>query len=673
MKKCMLFITGMLLWPVIEMSAQEFSMKFGKISQDELAMDIYPADSSANAIYVFQKCEMNYIYKNGFSLNYEIEVKVKVLKEEGLKYADVTIPFYKNEDIINITATTYNLEKGKTVKTKMDRKYIFEEKINKNVSHKKFSIPAVKAGSVFEYKYTLKSTDFKPRTWMMQQEIPVKSSELVFVFPEYFIFNIETRGSQRATHEQQKTSVTYHISSNSGPTETLRCEAFYNTFSAMDLPAVKTDESHLWCPSDYQTQLSFELQATNFPGRGYKPIISTWEQIDKILIEDSEFGSYLNMKNPYSEEIKKLDLKDKSLQEKVLLVFDVVKSKITWDKKYRITSESVKNAAKAGIGSNAEINFILMAALRDAGIASAPVVMSSRDHGLLPFGMPTISNLNTFILCISDEEKVYYIDGSMDEGWFNALPPNLRTDRGRVLKISDKIKEDALLADFIWMNRAVPEQWVDLRTISNPTSVCQIKATLSPEGKISGECITYLSDIFGQQRKRSYREAKDTLDYIEKIEKELNLKVSKYQQKPEKERLRETFSFEKEPDMTADRMIYINPLIFAHISNNQFKQAERKLPIEFGCTSLYRKIVTILLPQGYEVEELPESVKIGTETGGCECSYYLGKQSGVIQLNYTYRINQIFFGAEEYENLKNFFGAIATKNKEMIVLRKTQL
>ena len=48
------------------------------------------------------------------------------------------------------------------------------------------------------------------------------------------------------------------------------------------------------------------------------------------------------------------------------------------------TVKPPKQILKEGTGSNADLNFILISMLTDAGIPAYPVVMSRRNMGILP-------------------------------------------------------------------------------------------------------------------------------------------------------------------------------------------------------------------------------------------------------------------------------------------------
>ncbi len=181
------------------------SMKYGKPTEEELKMTIYAPDTAATAVVLYTRNNARYdLLNNDFRLVYTYEVKIKVLKSEGTSYADIIIPYYSKEkaggtmkeNITQLDASAYNLEDGKIVRTKMKRDLVFEERLNKNYMQIKFSIPAVREGTVFEYKYQLNSDFYYSiNHWEAQRSIPVIHTQYDITIPEYFLFNLDMRGS----------------------------------------------------------------------------------------------------------------------------------------------------------------------------------------------------------------------------------------------------------------------------------------------------------------------------------------------------------------------------------------------------------------------------------------------------------------------------------------------
>ena len=83
-------------------------------------------------------------------------------------------------------------------------------------------------------------------------------------------------------------------------------------------------------------------------------------------------------------------------------------------------------------------------------------------------------------------------------------------------------------------------------------------------------------------------------------------------------------------------------------------------------------ISAITLPDGYEVEEMPQSGALKFNDGTCSCQYLVKLVGNQIQVLYKLNIGRQFFEASEYPDLKNFYQAVVEKNNQMVVLKKVQ-
>src|SRR5438270_28965 len=74
------------------------------VNPDELKMTTEPLAPGAPAIILYRQVDRDDIGNTAHENDY---LRIKILKEEGRKYADVEIPFFKeNGNIINIHART---------------------------------------------------------------------------------------------------------------------------------------------------------------------------------------------------------------------------------------------------------------------------------------------------------------------------------------------------------------------------------------------------------------------------------------------------------------------------------------------------------------------------------------------------------------------------------------
>jgi hypothetical protein len=91
------------------------------------------------------------------STQVEYRVRIKILKDKAVDRGNITIPYYSvgnDEKISKIEGTTYNLDgSGNVVSTKLEKSSIYDKAIDRRFSEIVFSMPAVKVGSIIEYRF----------------------------------------------------------------------------------------------------------------------------------------------------------------------------------------------------------------------------------------------------------------------------------------------------------------------------------------------------------------------------------------------------------------------------------------------------------------------------------------------------------------------------------------
>ena len=295
---------------ITSVSAQKEPFKFGDISLDDLKMNHFAKDSSASAVVLGDYGHSSIVYNQntGFSLKFERLTRIKILKKDGLEWADFEIPLYhdgsSDEKIIGLKAVTYNLENGKIVPTKAKSDGHFKEKLADNVDIVKVALPNVKEGSIVEITYQINS-DFLLNfwDWEFQERIPVLHSEYRASIPEFFSYDKYLQG-YIALDVADQTSVGNFItitdktratnSLGSGTTTSYNSSKIdykENRFRwvAKDVPAFKA-EPFITTYKDYISKLNFELAYVKYPEQPIKPILGSWDEINTKYYESEHFG-----------------------------------------------------------------------------------------------------------------------------------------------------------------------------------------------------------------------------------------------------------------------------------------------------------------------------------------------------------------------------------------------
>ena len=649
-----------LLWSMmlaLTTSAQsiEPNLKWGNPTQEELTMTEYAPDKDADAVELCRQVDVFYEYNNGdFRVVRYVKCRMKVLKPEGKSVADASIVTHGSEEnrsrvesISGLKATAFNMENGKLVKTKMEKSMIHEEQLDKTGKLTKFSVPQVRVGTVIEYEYKLWSDFFyELRDWYAQRNIPVLYTQYTLSVPDWFSFHIEETGSNKLEKKTSSGSLTIE-------TETVSTNIY--TFIGRNLPALKDDE-YIWCADDFGDKVTHELQGIYIPGAVHKSYTSAWEDIDKILLEDDEFGGRIKRSSPLKDEVVAAGIPQiESPQERVEATWKLLKQKVKWNGDYAFWAKSGSKTLKEGTGTNADINFLFVNMLHDVGIEATPIVLRLRDRGRLPLSHASMKYLSTFVVGIQlNDTTMSYFDSSAEDGYLNVLPARLSVNRARMIR------------------KGQQGQWVDLQSVAQSTETTAIQASLNADGLITGAVSHVLVDESAANLRKRWRTAKDSTDVIQQMQKDKEIEITDYQIQGRHDfssTVRERIQFTKQCTAT-DGIIYLNPLVIAPFSKNPFTADTRNLPVELPYKQRETINVVLTLPEGWQVEEMPKPITLKFDGITARIIY---RQTGE-QFSASYRLDvqRTFFSQTQYQDLKAFFEKLVENTKNIITIKKTE-
>src|SRR5574344_295065 len=655
MKK-LLLLAALLLCVAVSYSQNKDNFKFGKATDEEVKMTQYPLDNAASAVILYES-GINYIsydYRKGFIRSFEVVRRLKIFKDEGKNYADVSISYRMtpggDEFISNLEAYSYNAENGKVIKTKIGRDNITTEKVSNTLFRQKFSIPNVKRGSVIEYKYTVNSDFFwEVPDWYFQGSIPVKESYFEVDIPEYFKFRKNMQGSYPIDAQTRQNAKS--VSLGGGDALTYQENAY--TFRALNLPAMR-EEPLVWCPEQYYSAVFFEMTTLSIPGETIKDLSNTWPTVDNNLKDDDEFGPYVKMNTPYKDYVD--SLKTKSLDEytKMRDICMHIKRDVAFNKNVSIYSKGPKDAARKKTGNSADINFLVKSALDYAGFTTDIILVKSLIEGELNILRASADELSSFILRIHlSDGKYAYFDASSKYGDINIISPDLMVKTGRIYKDPS-------------------QQWIDLTEISSGSARFSANINVDSEGNAKGTYIRSMNNQLATSFQNKYHSYNSESEYINYLSKDLKLNVKKLTVEPKdtiSTRAVAMIDFEKQFD-TAGDIIYINPFIETFLDETTFNSPERKFPIEFPYPYKFTYITTVTIPDGYTIDDCPKSIKFLFSESALEAAFYFQVQENKIIVKHTFNLGNSAIQATNYEKLRDFWQKTCAMYKSVIVIKK---
>ncbi|UZR98186.1 DUF3857 domain-containing protein [Chondrinema litorale] len=630
--------------------------KFGKIDKDVLEMSIYEKDSSASAVVLFDVARTYFQYNTGkesFELVFERHRRVKIFNKDGYEYADAYIPTYDkgahDEEVFAIKGYTYVLEDGKVEKYKLDKSAIYKEQENKYWNSTRFTMPNVTEGCVLEYTYKITS-DFYTflKDWQFQEEIPVIYSEYDVKVPEYYTYQKVTGGFMPL---QLKSQNTVSTTVGSG-TSTLTYQENQEVWVLEHAPAIK-EEDYITTIDDYVVNIKYQLASFQIPGRTYENVLGSWEKINERLLLDEEFGRQVGKGAYLKEFAAQILAKASTEQEKIIYAYEMIRQYMSWNGSSALyASDNLKNIFNNRKGNAADINLLLTSLLQQLDIDAFPIALSTRSNGKLNMALPMIDKLNYVICGVNMGESTLMLDATDKDLLPGMLPIRCLNWMGRII---DKDRS----------------QWINIRPNGGLNATTNVFLQMK-DGKLAGDIMSSYKEYSSTMIRKEI--TKTGLDDMIK-EKKADLedffiindhKVSDLEEERKKVDFR--YSVEAVDDM-AD-IFYFNPFVEKIVESNPFTQEKRDYPVDFACPIKQKLTATLVLPEGYEVDEIPEPAVVVLPEEAGKFSYQVVSTGQTVQLRCSFEINKVMFLPSEYAYLKEFFNYVVNKQNETIVLKK---
>lgn len=651
------------------LSAQETSpyVKFGKITVDELKKKVYSIDSSANAVVLSDRGEamIEGNSKNWFSVVFTRHRVVHILNKNGYHEADVEIELYSRNDdeekLDNVKAVTYNLEGDKIVETKLDKSSIFKEAIDKNSSLRKFTMPNVKEGCIIEFQYTV-TTDFISNLdpWNFQGASPVLWSEYMLSVPQFFTYAFLGHGYQPYyINDRKDRQATFTVADTRSASATER-ESFTSGVTdyrwvMKDVPELK-EESYTSAIKNHIARMEFQLSSQNYPltPHDYR---NSWPGLVKELTESERFGAALSNNNGWlSDDEKPLLAGATDDLDKARRIYSFVRDNFTCTEyNALVMSQTLKNILKTRKGNVAEINLLLVAMLRYAGLKADPVLVSTTNHGYALEMYPMITSFNYVIVELNSDGRQYYLDASHPRLGFAKLMANCYNGHARVIdefatpvQLSpDSLKERSVTALFMSNNEKGGGWSGSMNQTEGYYNSYNIRNTIKDKGQEA--FFKQIEKDFGNDVKIK----KPTIDSLSQLEMPVSL------------------HYEVDLSNNNEDILYVNPMFGEGYKTNPFKSAQRYYPVEMPYTRDETYILTLEVPEGYVVDELPKQIVAKLDDQESALFEYRISQSGnTISMRVRLKISRTLFLPDEYDTLREFYNLIVNKEGEQIVFKK---
>jgi hypothetical protein len=646
---------GLLLCCTNLFSQKDYSKyKFGTVTDGDREMTVAPIDSSAEAYVLFDQLRLEVLQTSeGRPILHEYRHRqVKLLRESAFGRADIEIVYNRDNERVSSIKAVIHLPDGSS--EKIPKREIIRERYDDDRDIYKFTFPGVTAGAIIEYAY-LKTDEYitVPSRYYFQEDIPVRWAEYRASIPEYFNYVSLSNASK------------YTVSTSSKENREFGGKQISHSISHWAYSDLEpyTDQPYVNNFNDYVPHIRLQLASVRYPGQTTQKVFSDWPTVVKDLDGYTEFGKAYRNRGLYN---KVWSAAESSLTgattelEKATALYNFVAGKISWNGDYSILSNRTPNKVlDAAEGTSGEMGIMLLALLTEAGIEAQPVLVPLRNTGTPIELYPLMAQFRHVMVLATLDGKPTFLD-----------PNDISRPPG--LPRFSALNHRAFVAE------TDNPHWIDL-SVPKATQTIMATVILDEEGMADVDIKSRLSSYYGFTGRNRIEEMEGDADLpivISSIKMFPELEVISHEVAQEDVRsgpLKYNLQMKVPMGQRVDDFLYVQPILCPVLDKALADVETRLYPVDFGYPWTERYVTTITIPEGYAVDELPESIRLKSEDGAISATMAASdKGDGTISLNFTVSILRTIFQPQEYAVLQDMFRRIIEMQESTIVLKKTK-
>lgn len=645
----------------ITLTTARASVGFQAVSPEELKMASEPQAPGAPAIILYREVDRDDYgrnYHGGISTmgsqanRFEDDYfRVKILTEEGRKYANVEIPLSNQVGTIGpISARTIRPD-GSIVNFngQVFDKTVFKAKGFQYLA-KTFTLPDVQVGSIIEYFYTVTFNEGHIffSNWILSNELFTKRAK----------FALKPFQNDYAPMNFRWTEML-----PPGTTSPKQGKDGIVRLEVSDVPAFQAEdfmppESELKARVDFiYSPDPFEMDVNKF-----------WKKVGKKRNEELErfVEKHAAMEQALSQIVSPGDSQEVKLQKIYTRVqqfrntsYDVRKTDEEQKRNKENTAENVEDVWKQGFGKDWQLTWLYLGLVRAAGFEAYGVWVSDRrNYFFTPQSMDG-RRLETNVVLVKLNGKDLYFDPGTPFTpvgllrWEKTSVQGLRLDKD----------------GGAWVQTAIPES-----SASRIERKADLK--LSDTGSLEGKLTVTFTGLEAVERRIDERNEDDTArkKFLEDQAKEYIPASAEVEllNKPEWSNsgspLIAEFSVKVPGWASVSGRRALFPIgVFSAPEKQLFEHAQRVHPVYFEFLSQKLDDVTINLPVGWQVTGLPRPLNQDLHVVGYACSAENNK--GALHLTRKLDINIGLLDTKYYSPLRSFFQGVRTADEQQIVLQ----
>jgi transglutaminase-like putative cysteine protease len=649
------------------------------VTPEELKMTGEPLAPGAPAVILYRQVD----HRDGdVHRPYETSYyRVKILTEEGRRYADVDIPYIKGqENIYGIEARTIHPD-GSIVK--FDGK-TYDKTIEKTKGvrylAKTFTIPDVQVGSIIEYRYGKDWDQFQlyNSRWIVSEDLFTKRARFsMWPFTEemytcHWVWQGLPTGSDTPKLDgkgvvrlELQNIAAVQQDDYAPPANALKAHVdfIYSEDSIETNPDKfwKREGKHLFSRVDgyINKRNAMEQAVAGIVAAGDSPEA----KLRKIYARVQQLRNLSYEREQTAQEPKQQDRKDNTP--------DVIWDAAPWEEfssqmrsKHDYLTDSsklvgnVENTWKRGYGDEKELTWLFLGLARAAGFEAWPVMVAARSEYIFNSKVLNAQQLNEAVVLVKLNGQDMFFDPGTKFVPYGLLPWSETGVTGL------RLDKDG----GTWVQTSIP-----LSSASRVVRKADLK--LDDVGTLEGKLTVTYSGLEASWRRREVprEDAAARKKFLEDDVKGWVPAASEVKLKnaPDWDSSAETFVVEfdlKVPTWAAGtgQRALLPVGLFSGAEKHVFEHADRGQDVSFQFPYEKTDDITIELPLGWRVDSLPPAQDI--DSAFCGYALQVESQNGALHLTRRFAMHGIWLDRQYYGPLRVFFQAVRTEDNLQIVL-----
>ncbi|NBC85707.1 MAG: DUF3857 domain-containing protein [Bacteroidetes bacterium] len=614
---------------------------WGDIPEALVDLDAHPTDENATAIIVSDVGETE-MQRSG-KLILSRATRVKILTKAGVEeHGTVEIPLHPFESVRDIDAhTVVRRPDGTIQRTELKKDDVYEEELTEERRSVVFTMPGLQPGAVIEYRYEVLSDDvLSLPSWDFQSSAPTVYSSYAVQVPPGIHHTYDVQGDPSFVVDQEDTVL------GAFGREAKRHWVVENVPALRPEPFISSVEN-------VRQRVRFQIRGISLGD--YEPILPSWDALADELLNHDMFGKQLERYDSVEEATQKAVAGAETDAEKIEAVHAFLTESVGWDGTERVfAEEDLDDVLARASGSRAEINLLFCSMLRLSGVTAHPVLIGTRSYGRPSSMMPFVRQFNSVVVAAKDD---------MDYRFVDATDPFLS---------SDLIPEETLnLTGWVVHEN---ERWSQVRPPGMDARTSLVRATLSPDGTMTASV---------QVQHRAYAAAASRRAIADQRPDEwltgtvlapgatvTDVSVEGDDAPSAPLTAKASTTIPAYAQVSGDRM-YVHPRLTDRTEKNPFSAKERRLTIDFPYPETETYTLTMALPEGYEVDALPENKAVRLGQNDAVFQRITSATPAGISMQIRFIRRALRFDPSVYDRLRSFYQEMIDMQNEPIVLRRT--